>query len=130
MVPLQTTRTLGIDRDRVNVNGGAIALGHPLGATGAILLGTALDELERTEQGDRADHAVHRRRHGHRDDHRARVSCAGLSGARLVFILFAAGGVLVVEPAAGARGSTTPTWRWGRGHRRAAALAAACARCR
>ena len=39
---------LGIDPERVNVNGGAIALGHPLGATGAILLGTALDELERT----------------------------------------------------------------------------------
>jgi acetyl-CoA C-acetyltransferase len=47
VVPLQTMRTLGIDHDRVNVNGGAIALGHPLGATGAILLGTALDELER-----------------------------------------------------------------------------------
>jgi acetyl-CoA C-acetyltransferase len=46
-VVLQTTRKLGIDPDRVNVNGGAIALGHPLGATGAILLGTALDELER-----------------------------------------------------------------------------------
>ena len=46
-VPLQTIRTLGIDPARVNVNGGAIALGHPLGATGAMLLGTALDELER-----------------------------------------------------------------------------------
>jgi acetyl-CoA C-acetyltransferase len=48
VVPLQTARVLGIDHDRINVNGGAIALGHPLGATGAILLGTALDELERT----------------------------------------------------------------------------------
>ncbi len=48
VVPLQTIRALGIDRDRVNVNGGGIALGHPLGATGAMLLGTALDELERT----------------------------------------------------------------------------------
>jgi acetyl-CoA C-acetyltransferase len=47
-VVLQTIRRLGIDPDRVNVNGGAIALGHPLGATGAILLGTALDELERS----------------------------------------------------------------------------------
>jgi acetyl-CoA C-acetyltransferase len=46
-IPLQTIRKLGIEPDRVNVNGGAIALGHPLGATGAILLGTALDELER-----------------------------------------------------------------------------------
>jgi acetyl-CoA C-acetyltransferase len=46
-IPLQTIRKLGIDPEKVNVNGGAIALGHPLGATGAILLGTALDELER-----------------------------------------------------------------------------------
>jgi acetyl-CoA C-acetyltransferase len=47
-VVLQTERALGIDPARVNVNGGAIALGHPLGATGAMMLGTALDELERT----------------------------------------------------------------------------------
>jgi acetyl-CoA C-acetyltransferase len=46
-VPLKTARDLGIDLDRVNVNGGAIALGHPLGATGCIILGTLLDELER-----------------------------------------------------------------------------------
>jgi len=46
-VLLQTVRKLNLDLDRVNVNGGAIALGHPLGATGAMLLGTALDELER-----------------------------------------------------------------------------------
>jgi acetyl-CoA C-acetyltransferase len=46
-IPLQTMRKLGIDPEKVNVNGGAIALGHPLGATGAVLLGTALDELER-----------------------------------------------------------------------------------
>jgi acetyl-CoA C-acetyltransferase len=46
-VVLQTIRKLGIDPEKVNVNGGAIALGHPLGGTGAILLGTALDELER-----------------------------------------------------------------------------------
>ncbi len=37
-------------RDQVNVNGGAIALGHPLGATGAMLIGTVLDELERRNQ--------------------------------------------------------------------------------
>ena len=49
-VVLQTIRKLDIDPERVNVNGGAIALGHPLGATGAILLGTALDELERTNK--------------------------------------------------------------------------------
>jgi acetyl-CoA C-acetyltransferase len=47
VVPLRTMRELEIDPDKVNVNGGAIALGHPLGATGAALLGTALDELER-----------------------------------------------------------------------------------
>lgn len=47
VVPLQTMRNLGVDPAIVNVNGGSIALGHPLGATGAILLGTALDELER-----------------------------------------------------------------------------------
>ena len=47
-VVLQTVRKLGIDPERVNVNGGAIALGHPLGATGAMLIGTALDELERS----------------------------------------------------------------------------------
>jgi len=47
VVPLRYMRHYGIDRDRINVNGGAIALGHPLGATGAILLGTAIDELER-----------------------------------------------------------------------------------
>lgn len=47
-VPLQTAKNLNIDPSRINVNGGAIALGHPLGATGAILIGTALDELERT----------------------------------------------------------------------------------
>ncbi|MBK8943504.1 MAG: acetyl-CoA C-acetyltransferase [Polyangiaceae bacterium] len=47
VVPLQTMKNLGIDPERVNVNGGAIALGHPLGATGAMLLQTAVDELER-----------------------------------------------------------------------------------
>jgi acetyl-CoA C-acetyltransferase len=41
-------RDLGIDRNKLNANGGAIALGHPIGATGAILIGTVLDELERT----------------------------------------------------------------------------------
>ena len=40
-------RDLKLDRDKVNVNGGAIALGHPIGATGAILIGTMLDELDR-----------------------------------------------------------------------------------
>ncbi len=48
-VPLQTIRNLDLDPERVNVNGGAIALGHPLGATGAVLLGTLVDELERRD---------------------------------------------------------------------------------
>jgi len=48
-VPLQTIRNLGLDPEKVNVNGGAIALGHPLGATGAVLLSTLLDELERRD---------------------------------------------------------------------------------
>jgi acetyl-CoA C-acetyltransferase len=51
VVPMQTMRNLGVDPDKVNVNGGAIALGHPLGATGAMILGTAIDELERRGLG-------------------------------------------------------------------------------
>jgi acetyl-CoA C-acetyltransferase len=49
VVPMKTARDLGLDMDRVNVNGGSIAMGHPLGATGCILLGTLLDELERRD---------------------------------------------------------------------------------
>ncbi len=48
-VPLKTMRDLKLDHGRVNVNGGAIALGHPIGATGAMLIGTVLDELERRD---------------------------------------------------------------------------------
>lgn len=47
VVPIWYGNTLGIDPDKINVNGGAIALGHPLGATGGILMGTLLDELAR-----------------------------------------------------------------------------------
>ena len=47
VVPMKTARDLGVELDRVNVNGGAIAMGHPLGATGCVILGTLLDELER-----------------------------------------------------------------------------------
>lgn len=50
-VVLKFMREMGLqDAEKVNVNGGAIALGHPLGATGAVLLATALDELERSDQ--------------------------------------------------------------------------------
>jgi acetyl-CoA C-acetyltransferase len=48
-VPLKVMRDLEIDPARANVNGGAIALGHPLGASGAMLIGTLLDELERRD---------------------------------------------------------------------------------
>ena len=49
VVPMKTMRDLEIDPERVNVHGGAIALGHPIGATGAMLVGTLLDELERRD---------------------------------------------------------------------------------
>ncbi|QNP48533.1 acetyl-CoA C-acetyltransferase [Diaphorobacter aerolatus] len=49
IVPMRYSRCFEIDPARINVNGGAIALGHPLGATGAMLLGTLLDELERRD---------------------------------------------------------------------------------
>ena len=48
-IPMKAIRDLHIDPDKVNVNGGAIALGHPIGATGGILIQTALDELERRD---------------------------------------------------------------------------------
>ncbi|MGW7051454.1 acetyl-CoA C-acetyltransferase [Streptomyces sp. NPDC054887] len=49
-VVLRFVRDMGISLDKVNVNGGAIAMGHPLGATGAMILGTLVDELERRDQ--------------------------------------------------------------------------------
>jgi acetyl-CoA C-acetyltransferase len=48
-VAMRFMRDLGLDQDKVNVNGGAIAMGHPLGATGAMILGTLIDELERRD---------------------------------------------------------------------------------
>jgi acetyl-CoA C-acetyltransferase len=45
-VVLRFQKEMKIDPDKINVNGGAIAMGHPLGATGAMILGTLLDELE------------------------------------------------------------------------------------
>ena len=50
-VVLRFMDDMGISHDKTNVNGGAIAMGHPLGATGAMILGTLLDELERTGKG-------------------------------------------------------------------------------
>ncbi|MBK6348864.1 MAG: acetyl-CoA C-acetyltransferase [Proteobacteria bacterium] len=49
-VVLTFMSVMGVAHDRINVNGGAIAMGHPLGASGAMILGTVLDELERTNQ--------------------------------------------------------------------------------
>ncbi len=49
-VVLRFVKDMGLDMDKVNVNGGAIAMGHPLGATGAMILGTLIDELERQEK--------------------------------------------------------------------------------
>ncbi|SDF49661.1 acetyl-CoA C-acetyltransferase [Salipiger thiooxidans] len=49
-VVLRFAEATGVDMDRINVNGGAIALGHPLGATGGMLVGTLLDELERADK--------------------------------------------------------------------------------
>eukprot|EP01037_Dinobryon_pediforme_P014948 gene14948-15086_t len=59
-VVLRMMQALDIPHEKMNVNGGAIAMGHPLGATGAMILGTALDD---------ARHPVRRRRHGHRHRH-------------------------------------------------------------
>ncbi len=74
VVPMQTARNLGVELDRVNVNGGAIAMGHPLGATGCIILGTLLDELERRNLSTGLATLVRRRRHGHRHHHRTSLS--------------------------------------------------------
>jgi acetyl-CoA C-acetyltransferase len=49
-VPMKFARDLDVDLDRINVNGGAIALGHPIGATGVMLIQTVLDELERQDK--------------------------------------------------------------------------------
>ena len=72
-VVLRFMQAFDLDPKKINVNGGAIAMGHPLGATGAMILGTVLDELERRDMQHGAGHALHRRRHGHRHHHRARV---------------------------------------------------------
>ena len=55
---------MGWDPDIVNVNGGAIAIGHPIGASGARILNTLLFEMGRRGRQEGPRHAVHRRRHG------------------------------------------------------------------
>jgi len=47
VVPMKFMKEMGVPEEKVNVNGGSIAMGHPLGATGAMILGTLIDELER-----------------------------------------------------------------------------------
>ena len=49
-VVLRFMQAFDVDHDKVNVNGGSIAMGHPLGATGAMIIGTLLDELERADK--------------------------------------------------------------------------------
>ena len=84
---LAVNKDLGWDTDKVNVNGGAIALGHPIGASGARVLidAAARDAEARREEGP--GHAVHRRRHGHRHVRRARLNrgwgCRRVVGSRL-----------------------------------------------
>ena len=73
-VVLAWAREFDIDMERVNPNGGAIALGHPLGATGAVLLTKAVHELQRADLPDRSDHNVLRRGAGDGNDRGAGVS--------------------------------------------------------
>jgi acetyl-CoA C-acetyltransferase len=68
---LAVNKDLGWDPDIVNVNGGAIAIGHPIGASGARVLVTLLHEMARRDAEEGPRHALHRRRHGHRDVCRA-----------------------------------------------------------
>jgi acetyl-CoA C-acetyltransferase len=49
-VVLRFQSLMGVPDDKINVNGGAIAMGHPIGATGAMILGAVLDELERSDR--------------------------------------------------------------------------------
>ena len=73
-VAMRFMRDMGITDEITNVNGGAIAMGHPLGATGAMILGTLIDELERRDLRRGLATLVCRRRHGHRHDRRARLT--------------------------------------------------------
>ena len=72
-VPLAWLQATGADPERLNVNGGAIALGHPLGASGTKLMTTLVHALQQQRQALRPADDVRRRRHGQRDDRRAAV---------------------------------------------------------
>ena len=73
-VAMRFMRDMGITDEITNVNGGAIAMGHPLGATGAMILGTLIDELDPPRPEARPRHALRRRRHGHRHHRRDRLT--------------------------------------------------------
>ena len=66
-VVLRFVKDMGLDMEKVNVNGGAIAMGHPLGATGGMILGTLDRRAAPHRRPLRPRHALRRRRHGHRD---------------------------------------------------------------
>ena len=72
-------KDLGWDTDKVNVNGGAIALGHPIGASGARVFVTLLHEMIKRDAKKGLATLVHRRRHGHRHVRRPRLSDTGLA---------------------------------------------------
>ena len=74
-VVLRSSRDLASTRRQVNVNGGAIAMGHPLGATGAMLLGTADRRAGAPRPALRPGHPLRRRRHGRR--HRSSSAADG-----------------------------------------------------
>ena len=84
-VVLSWAKTLEPDMKRVNPNGGAIALGHPLGATGCGLVTKALNELERSRRQARDHHDVLRRRSRHGYPDRARLELQLLTGLRILY---------------------------------------------
>ena len=67
-------KEMGWDTAKINVNGGAIAIGHPIGASGCRVLVTLIHEMQKRRRQERPRHAVHRWRHGHRDVHRTRLN--------------------------------------------------------
>ena len=77
---LACDRELGFDWERTNVNGGAIALGHPIGMTGARIVGTAVHQLQRRPRPARPGHPVHLRRPGHGRRHRAGRRLTAVTG--------------------------------------------------
>ena len=68
---LAVNKDLAVDTGKVNVNGGAIAIGHPIGASGARILVTLLARDAEARRQERSCHALHRWRHGHRHVRRA-----------------------------------------------------------